>query len=421
MWRRVILLAAVLLAACASSETAEPTTDATQPSTLAPTLTPAPNTTPTLAPAEQRVDVWLVDTFAPSGQVPVVLLEQFDAFRAEHPDITVNLRVKPVEGTSSMLAVLRSTASVAPDALPDLVLLSRPDLASAHNDGLVQSLGEQLPDDLFPVAREVATLDDAVYGVPYLLDTRHLIYRPDVFDETPTQFDDLLRSSTPYLLDTGVAETVLGQYLAGGGGLLDEDGQAALNLEVAQDVLRFYGAMTDVGLIHSGTLEYRSTQERLDAFLTGKAALMSISASEYLSLQSELEGAPVAVVPARGGPSVVVVDGWSWAVIVTDRGRAALVQALLDWLMRPENHGAFARAVNMLPAQRQALGVWGEDGYTTFIESVLGSGDAVPKPARVAELAAMRALQDAMRSVLLRERSAEQAAQWAVQVAAGDE
>ncbi len=427
MSKRIVMLIvlAVGLSACGAPHPTPTLTPTLTPEPIIPTFTPEPGEP--LAPDTGRrtLNLWLVEPLARGGQIPVALLEQLQVFRAEHADLDIDVRVKLAEGVDGILPVLRSTASVAPGAMPDLLLLSRPDLVSAWNDSLIQSLTalpEETTSGMFAVAEAMVTFEDGVYGIPYLLDTQHLIYRETAFEQAPTTFEDMLDAPAPYLFPAGSGLTVLGQYLAEGSPLIDGAGAAALNMDALLVVLNFYAAGVEAQMIQSALLEYTDSEDYFGDFLNGQASLVNVNVTTYLQHRRELpDDTAVAPIPARRGPSVPVITGWSWAMVTADPDRQELVLELLTWLMRPENLAAFSREVGMLPAQRPALQIWGNDPYNSFAEALLGGAEAVPAPAGVEELTAARVLQEAMRSMLLEMQTPVQAAEDAIEAIADGE
>ncbi|MBN1287707.1 MAG: extracellular solute-binding protein [Anaerolineae bacterium] len=411
----LVMVAALLVVACAPAQPTPPPTASPTPEPIISTLTPvAVETTEPPEMGRQTLRLWLVEPFAPEGKVPAaVFLEQLQLFRAEHTDLDIDVRIKASSGAEGVLPVLRSTASVAPSVLPDLVLLSRPDLISALNDSLIQNLSGRLPEeivnDLFPVALEMVTLNGGIYGVPYTLDAQHLVYRTTAIDQAPATFADMLDAPPPYLFPAGNSTTVLGQYMAEGGMLVNEDGQSVLDPALAQKALRFYEDAMTAQLVQVDLLGYQKPQDYLDSFLNGQSSLANISTTLYLQNRRLLpEDAGVAPLPARTGPSVTIVSGWIWALSTADPDKQALALEMLSWLMRPENQGALARDYGMLPSQRAALRIWGDDPYNSFAEALLNN--AAPEPAKPAALKSARALHEAMRSLLLERATAEQAA-----------
>ncbi len=386
-------------------------TVAPRPTSPLATLTPVPSETPEPTVSRVTLRLWLVEPLAPGGAAPEVLLEQLEAFRALNPAVIFDVRVKLPDGTDGVLEVLRSALAVAPRALPDLVLLKRVDLVSAAGSGLIQKLEGRLPgeilNDWFSVAREMGIVNGELYGAPYVLDAQHLAYRKTAIEVPPARLEDVLDAPPPYLFPAGSSDSIVGQYLAGGG-QLSENGQAVLDREPLLEALQFYERAVQENVVPLTVLEYENADGYVQDFLSGMSSLVHMNASTYLKRRGEMPSTGIALIPAAQGPGVTVVAGWSWAMVTTDPDRQVLVLELLNWLMRPENLGAFSRASRVLPAQRTALQIWGDEPYSAFAEALLEN--AVLRPSSAADMTTARALQEALRNVLLGRLSAEEAA-----------
>ncbi|MCZ7546036.1 MAG: extracellular solute-binding protein [Anaerolineae bacterium] len=375
-----------------------------------------PSETPAPTVSRRTLRLWLVEPLAPGGAIPAVLLEQLEAFRARHPTVIFDVRAKLPSGADGVLEVLRSTLAVAPDALPDLVLLSRADLVSAATANLVQRLEGRLPEevvsDWFPVAREMSTFNGELYGASYVLDGQHLVFRQSAVETPPVVLDDLLDVPPPFLFPAGNIDTIVGQYMAGGGRLIDDEGRAVLDPDPLLAVLEFYQRAIQENVLPLTVLEYDNADGYVEDYLSGLSTIAQMNASTYLRRRNEMGSSNVALVPAVEGPSVTVITGWSWAMVTTDPDRQALVVELLGWLMQPERLGAFSRDSRWLPSQRTALQIWGDEAYGAFAEALLA--EATLRPTSAARLTAARAMQDALRSVLLERLTAQEATNAAV-------
>lgn len=82
--------------------------------------------------------------------------------------------------------------------------------------------------------------------------------------------------------------------------------------------------------------------------------------------------------------------------------------SFLTFITDPIVQGNFTRAAGWLPSQPEALAVWGEDAYTTFVASLLET--SVARPVSEPELKVGRIIQLALEDVLLNNLSPVQAA-----------
>ena len=144
-FRCVVLLGYLFSAGCASLE---PLLASLTPSPPAPTPrpTPTPLTIVTETPPPQTPDsslrLWLPVQFDPAADNdPAKLLaERLAEFESQHPGIHLEVRLKRVDSENDIINALSLTSAAAPDALPDLILLSRPDLEAAALRGLLHPI-----------------------------------------------------------------------------------------------------------------------------------------------------------------------------------------------------------------------------------------------------------------------------------------
>jgi hypothetical protein len=86
--------------------------------------------------------VWLPVQFNPAGEndAATLLGERLAEFESQHPDLQIELRLKKMDSESDIVNVLSLTGTAASEALPDLILLSRPDLEAAALRGLLHPI-----------------------------------------------------------------------------------------------------------------------------------------------------------------------------------------------------------------------------------------------------------------------------------------
>jgi len=206
----------MLLAGCLSGsqpETSTPIATATPPApTLVAEATPTlPGTlfdaTPGLAVT--RLTVWMPEGFEPDEKTPAgqALAEEALAFDEARPDIQVEFYPKRLRGAGGITAYLRSAPPVAPGVLPDLTLLDRDSLAAMSREKLIVPIGTLVDpaviEGLYPVAREVGTIDGELTGLPYLLEMDHAVYRLSKFQRPPVSFQNVLDDRQPFSVAAG--------------------------------------------------------------------------------------------------------------------------------------------------------------------------------------------------------------------------
>lgn len=412
-----------------------PSTTASPGAAITPTdanPTPETATTPTPvspaegdeAPEEIVLTAWMPESLAPTSDTPGggQLMAQIEAFEERHPDVEVETYPKLTTGTGSTLDYLRSAPAVAPDILPDIALVDQEALLQSAHEGLIVPLGAlvepALIEALYPAAVELGTVDGELVGLPYTLQMQHLVYRETLFDDPPNSFEAVLESPVPYIFPAGtlssVNRTTLTQYMAGAGALVDDEGQPVLDVNVLTDVLTFYAEARDEEVLDPVLLQMSDPAVSWEMFNGRQAGLSTVTSTAYLTARETLRSTGVTWIPTADGEPYALISGWMWVIVTEEPDRQAAAMELIEALMDPVNQGTYAEAVNWLPSQPSALGVWGDDDpYAEFADRVLERAAPLPEPSL--RLAVGEAMQDAVTQVLLDGTDPFQAASQAAQ------
>ena len=188
--KAIILFSLFLLTACTSfpysSDTpATPTTPEAESEGIE--ITPTPESEALVieeGDTPKTLRIWLPPQFDPDTETEAsaLLKARLEEFQKRRPDLILEIRIKAIEGEASLLNALIATHQAAPSAMPDLVALSRPDLESAVNEGILHPLDglTMLLDDpdWFPYARPLSHIQNSTYGLPFAANLLGLRYLP---------------------------------------------------------------------------------------------------------------------------------------------------------------------------------------------------------------------------------------------------
>ncbi len=153
------LVIILLLSACSSLpfdipwlNTGNPTQ--TQTAGTEGALTPTPDIEPTEDNTPEPVTsltIWVPPGMDPSqdGDANLLLANRLALYSELHDGLEIKVRVKAASGAGGLLDALEATHAAAPDVLPDLIVLSRPDMEKAALKGLITNLEalSEIPDD----------------------------------------------------------------------------------------------------------------------------------------------------------------------------------------------------------------------------------------------------------------------------------
>ena len=255
----VISLGVFFSAGCASLEPflASFTTPTPVPTKVSTPTFPAIATEPPPAPSPTSLlRVWLPPQFDPAAETdPGKLLEQrFAEFEDQHPGLKIEIRLKRFGGENDgdVVNLLSLTSAAAPKVLPDLILLSRPDLESAALKGLlhpIDGLSASLEDpNWYDYAQQLARIQNTGYGLPFAGNALVLVYYPEL--GTIVNWEDVLSSRRQLVFPAGSPQGLVGLslYASAGGEIVDAQGLPTLDADALTRVLTLIkqGASKDV-------------------------------------------------------------------------------------------------------------------------------------------------------------------------------
>ncbi len=382
------------------------------PATATPTPTPEP------APP-QSIRVWLPPSLDPNtaSHANEILVDRIQAFAAAH-NVSAEIRIKPLDGPAGMLTTLAAARTVAPDAVPDVVLFPRRLLEAAAVKGLAFPLPEEAfttplgADDWFPYAQQLATVQSVTYGVPLGGDALGLLYHPEAIAQPPTTWSAWLQADAPWVLPLGDPEAtaLLALYRAAGGTWQDEMGRPTLDEEALRQVLTLLQQAVQSQHLSADMLHLTS-DHMLWARYQGEAQALMVT---YLShLFPGPDPRRMAPIPANdGGHPLTLADGLLWAITTPDPARQALAVQLLAALGDPKFVAQWDEAAGLIPPRQSALDAWDTPEHRALVEGVLPTLQLGP-PQEVRTVVGPL-LQEAAAQVVSGKQSPAAAAHWAV-------
>jgi ABC-type glycerol-3-phosphate transport system substrate-binding protein len=297
-------------------------------------------------------------------------------------------------------------------------------------ENLIQPLDGKIDDQsldaLFPAALSFGRPDKVqgapeasrTWGYPFALSNLpHLAYNSNVLTGTlPLTWERLAENeehSYVFAADgLDGAMLALQFYLDGGGQLSDEAGQPGLEMEPLQEALRYLSEGWESGLFAPQSGSMNTTDQAWQSFLGGAGNIVQTTPDHFLAQTAA--GLPIAytVIPGIDRPLAPLVGGWAWAITTTDAVKQERALALVQELITPSNLAAWSRSSNILPARRDALALWPDQGpYVGFVRQELERAGAFP----ISESSKLvTVLSDAVFQVASGGKSAEQAAADAV-------
>ncbi|MBI5957570.1 MAG: extracellular solute-binding protein [Chloroflexi bacterium] len=367
--------------------------------------TPTPNAQAALQAVSVRV--WWPEELYPqdAGAAENVLLAQFEDFRLTYTSYVLEVRRKRTNGMGGILPTLRTASPVAPSAMPDLTLMRRADMVTAATEGLIVPLENWLPPDLMgdllPGTRALGEIDGVLYGLPYTLNIYHNVYRISPSEQVPLTFAGVLEQQPVYLFPAGALSgnwTLLLQYRAAGGRLVDDSGSSVLDRPALVTVLDYYAKAVEAGIFDPSLLNYADVDGYWDSFVSTGIDMAAVDSATYLRRKSSLHNVGVTPIPTESGSPVTALDGWVWVLTTQDPDRQTRARAFLSWMMRISEQSLFSEAFGILPSQKRALRLWEDQDYAQFAQGLVAAAELIPDTQRTG--GAAEALQTGLAAVL---------------------
>jgi maltose-binding protein MalE len=356
--------------AASSNPAADLTPDLAQPS-----VTTAPVTTLVL---------WLPPQLDPANGslAGAILQERLDSFEQEHPQYTVDVRIKGLNGEGGMQSALESASSIAPAALPSLVALPYSIMDSSAANNLLEPISSETiginDPDWLPFARDIARIDSLAYGVPFGADALVLAYRPLLVPEPPQTWEGIINQeqfvSFPAADESATVVTQI--YLSAGGNLQTNDGAPMLELEPLQSALQVLQEGAQREVFPTWIAGYATFDESWQTFENQQAYYAVIWSSQYL--HEPLESVAITSLPQIGDVRVTLLQGWLWCVPAYSTTSDQDSLLLLEYLSDPAFANRWAQAAGYLPVRESGLESWRDLPDAQFVMDLVRGGQMVP-------------------------------------------
>lgn len=411
LWCGLTLLSGCLPVTSAPTETVTPTPTAS----LLPDLTPTPALVP--VPRLTTLTVWVPDFLDPYGEAEAgaLLQAQIQAFAAATPDVQVQVVVKASEGAGGLYNLLRTAYTAAPAVLPDLVILDSTQLQAAAQEGIIRPLPLEGLDasDFYSFTLQSIRVEEQAYGLPFLTQVDQTVYRAGVAAAPPFSWTQVLTGGYSLLFpaappDGLASDALLMAYRGSGGAVTDEAGNPTLDRARLEDLYRFFGTMTEAGLLDvDQALALPDAAACWALYQTGVGRMAVVPAGEYWAAlpPDSLPG----WIPTPAGLPVAQGELWAFAMVAQDPNRQALAIDLATWLTAPEQTSELALLARRLPARRGAVVLLPlSTDERLFIEQLL-AGAFAPLPPTV-DPPVRRALQGGLEALLQEQADSPEAA-----------
>ena len=364
--------------------------------------------------------VWLPAEFDPDSGTPAgnLLKARLAQFSVENPGVSIEVRLKALEGAGGLLESLVTTSAAAPLALPDLIALPRPLLESAALKGLIYPYDQlslaQVGEDWYPYAQQLAYLQTTLFGLPFAGDALALTYRPAAMS-APADWGSLLSSQAVLVFPAADpnAYLTLALYLAQGGELQDEQGRPLLEEGPLLGVLEYYQQAAQVNLMPFWLTQSETDDQAWATFTSEQNALLVTWLTHHLREGRTASGLALAPLPAWEGSNFTLATGWNWALASPDPLRRELGARLAEYLVDDTFLAEWTQTAGYLPTRSAALDGWNDGDLRAALAQIASSAQLAPPTEVLTSLGPL--LEQATVTVLKEENTPSAAVQAALE------
>ena len=374
---------------------------------------PTPNPSPT-PPAFDELTLWLPPQFDPSNEsvASQMISSHLQSFVKENPGVTLDIRVKPSSGPGSLLEVLTLSSTVALDAMPSLVLLSRSDLEAAVSRGLLQPIEENSSaideSDWFSYAQELAILHGTAYGLPFAGDAMGIVYRKDIPPIYFSSWDELMRRPLGVIFPAGdpAALVTWTLYRAAGGMVQEHQGQPELDRNILESVFLLYEQGLANRNYSADLVEYQTDDQAWESFNAGQGSAVITWISRVMN---NADAFSFTSLPSMSDQPFTSARGWVWCLVERkDHKKEAAIQ-LLEHLTAPEFLAQWTPAAGYLPVRPSSLAGWEDSNIRQDIQDLLQHAQLRPGSGITPVMSA--SLKEAVRKTMLQQSTPSDAVQ----------
>ena len=398
LFRFLVFAGLFFSAGCASLEPflnslLTPTPAPTQRATSTPTA--VATATPLVEEASPILRVWLPAQFDPAAETPSakLLSQRLASFETQHPGLKIEVRLKKADADGEILNDLSITGAAAPGVLPDLILLSRPDLEAAALKGLLHPMDglSTLLDDpnWYAYAQQLGHIQTTGYGLPFMGNALVMVYYPAL--GTLVSWDNVLSSKGQLVFPAGNPDGLVGLslYASAGGQIVDSQGSPALDEEVLTQVLTLIEDGRSKKVFPPSLANVTNESQALQIYRTGVA---NKAITWILNYHPDSDGA-IAPLPGLEESSFSYATGWIWALAGSDQKNQQMAVNLAEYLVAEDFITEWTRATGYLPTRPSSV----KEGDRTM-SAILDSAHPIPSSDVLAVLGPL--MQEAMTRVL---------------------
>lgn len=374
------------------------------------------------APSEIQLRIWIPPELEQLAN-EANLAAQIANFAEQNDSLLITVETKSVTEFGGMFSYLRLGQDVAPSIMPDLLVLPSQALVTASAENLLRpwnssettTLNDDLLATLYPAAKALGTVDDALLGVPLATyNLLHLVYSDQLAsDQLPRAWDQLIESETAQLAlpSTGpiAGNVALQLYLSSGAALTNDEGDLTFQ---SGPLTKAFSRIETAYLgerLATDSVTANSAADAWALFTADDANMVVVSSEFVLTELASDEIGSVAAITGAEGVQTPLIKTWNWSLITDDPAKQREIVSLIEFLNDPDG-ARWLESAGLLPVRPDGLRAFDAAlaDYTVFIDSELARAQPFPL---VVTPAVNSALTDGVQNVMSRFESPLNAAQ----------
>lgn len=343
-------------------------------------MTPTPIPTPT----SYMIELWVPPAFdiSQNNEAGKSLESIINQYTKDHPNVNITVRVKATAGESSMLNTITAANHVAKDVLPSLALISRSDMETAAQRGLLQPIDTSIFSDSnswYGYAGQSALIDSIIYGIPVLGDGWTLAYKPAKIGPELGDWHDILSRGLPIGFAPSSSTSMFGLfiYLSIGGKIINEQGQPYLDQQKLVETLNFFLSGGQNGVFPPSIAQLVDQSQVWQRFNDGTMTMIISQFSSFRRYQnSEIS---VRTLPlAEGIAEYPLVTTWNLVMIEDNPILQPEVVRFAEYLGEQSVNEKLTADSGYLPVRRGDHNSWASDPQYQTVLAMCESSALVP-------------------------------------------
>jgi hypothetical protein len=234
-------------------------------------------------------------------------------------------------------------------------------------DSLTSTLGET---DWYPFAKELATFQDDIYGLPLTGDALVLVLRSSKPASQAPTWEEIqkLGSSVLFAAADPQATVPLALYRSAGGSTQDIQLNPQIQTAELEKTLTLLASGAEKNIFPTWLINYQTDKQVLDIFSNQQGGWVIAWLSNYLAVKpNETNLYPI---PSLGSISATFASGTVWGLTDTNPERQQMSVRLAEFLSRSEFLSQWNLINNGLPPRPSALTAWPDSPLKTQLNQV---------------------------------------------------